>query len=214
MKIRSLISECIGTFALIFIGAGAAALGSGVVAVAFAHGLVVLGFVYAYGHLSGVHINPAVTLGVLVAKAMDLKTAIGYWIAQFVGGVLGASALCAILSGMNTSLGATVLAANVTPFQGFFLETILTFFLVTVILHTAIAGRSSSHAGMAIGLTLTFCILMGLPVTGASLNPARTLGPAIVSGNYADIWVYFAGPLLGGGLAAILYSFLSKQERI
>ncbi len=216
---RPMLAELIGTFALVFIGAGTAALvGSagfpGVVSVAFAHGLVLLAFAYAYGHISGTHINPAVTIGVWAAGKMPAGRAGAYIVSQLVGGALAGYGLFFVLGGADTGLGATVLAQNlqvgdasvtVTPAAGFFLEALLTFFLVNTVMNAGISGKATSMAGMAIGLTLTFCILLGGPLTGASLNPSRTLGPALASGNYADFWLYMVAPPVGGLVAALLY---------
>ena len=212
MNTKSLVAEFIGTFALIFIGAGALAIGSAnLVGVALAHGLVIVTFAYAYGHISGTHINPAVTLGLLIAGEIEFVAAIGYWIVQFLGGILGAVVLNAVLPNAG-DLGVTILGEGVTPVQGLVVEIVLTFFLVNTIFNTAISGKAGNLAGLAIGLTLALAILMGGPLTRASLNPARTLGPAIVSGNYADIWLYFIGPFVGGILAALLYIGVLKDK--
>jgi len=217
----ALVAEFIGTFALIFVGAGAAALGlGGLVGVALAHGLTLAGFIYAYGDLSGTHVNPAVTFGVWIAGAIDARRAVSYWVFQLLGGIAGALALRSVLGGDVGGLGATTLARGlavggstitVTPVMGFVLEAILTFFLANAVLHCAVAGRAGSLAGLAIGLTLSFSILVGGPLTGASLNPARTLGPAIATGNFADLWVYLAGPLVGAAVAAIVYAKLLRK---
>ncbi len=210
---RALIAELIGTFALIFIGAGAGALGTGgLVGVALAHGLVVLGFAYAYGHVSGTHINPAVTCGLLAAGKIAPVRALAYIAAQLAGGILGAFALKAALAGTTASLGATQLAAAVSPTTGVLIEAILTFFLVNAVLNCAVSGKAGNLAGVAIGLTLVFCILMGGPLTGASLNPARTLGPAVALGDFSNLWVYFAGPILGAVVAAGLYRAVFEQR--
>ncbi|MDE0634885.1 MAG: aquaporin [Candidatus Poribacteria bacterium] len=212
MNIRNLVVEFIGTFALIFIGAGALAIDKGgLVGVALAHGLVIVVFAYAYGHISGTHINPAVTLGLLVAGEIRFGAAIGYWIVQFAGGIAGALVLKAVLP-VDGDLGVTILTEGVSPTQGVFVEIILTFFLVNTIFNTAVSGKARNLAGLAIGLTLVFCILMGGPLTRASLNPARTLGPAIASGNYADLWLYFVGPFIGSVLAALLYIGVLKDK--
>lgn len=212
MNTRNLVVEFIGTFALIFIGAGALAIDKGgLVGVALAHGLVIVAFAYAYGHISGTHINPAVTLGLLVAGEIRFAAAIGYWIVQFAGGIAGALVLKAVLP-VDGDLGVTILADNVSVTQGLFVEIILTFFLVNTIFNTAVSGKARNLAGLAIGLTLVFCILMGGPLTRASLNPARTLGPAIASGNYADLWLYFVGPFIGAVLAALLYIGVLKEK--
>lgn len=212
---KALVAEFIGTFALIFIGAGAAALGvGGLLGVALAHGLVVVGFAYAYGHLSGSHINPAVTLGVWVAGKIDAGRALSYAVFQLLGGVAGGLALRWVLGGTETGLGATLLARglrvggnvlDVTPAAGCVVEALLTFFLMNAVLNAALSGKAGDLAGLAVGLTLVFCILMGGPLTGAGLNPARTLGPAIATGNFADLWVYLAGPIVGAIAAAALY---------
>lgn len=210
---RKLIAELIGTFTLIFIGAGAGAIGvGGLVGVAFAHGLVVLSLAYAYGHISGTHINPAVTVGLWVGRQIDAATAISYIIVQLIGGTLGGFALRSVLGGTASGLGATTLAASVTPAQGFVVEMVLTFLLVNAIFNTAVSGKAGNAAPVAIGMTLVFCILMGGPLTGASLNPARTLGPAIASGNLADLWLYFVAPALGAVLAALLYNGVLKPS--
>ena len=219
----SLLAELIGTFALIFIGAGAGALGiGGLVGVAFAHGLVVLGFAYADGHISGTHINPAVTLGVWAAGKIDTVRAVAYVVVQLLGGILGALALRWMLDGTETGLGATQLSQPltlpsgvsifVTPLVGLVLEAILTFFLVNAVMNAGISGKATIPGGLAIGLTLTFCILMGGPLTGASLNPARSLGPAVATGNYNNLWVYFVGPILGGVIAGVLYRAVFEER--
>ncbi len=219
MNLRNLVAEFIGTFTLIFIGAGALAINvGGLLEVALAHGFVVVGFIYAYGHISGSHINPAVTLGLLVAQEIQLTAAIGYWLVQFAGGIAGAFLLKVILP-METDLGVTVLttvetggAFTVTPIMGMFVEIILTFLLVNMIFNTAVSGKAGNFAGLAIGLTLIFLILMGGPLTRASLNPARTLGPAVASGNYSDLWLYIVGPCGGGVLAALVYIGVFKDN--
>ena len=213
MNTKNLAAEFVGTFALIFIGAGALAIGqANLVGVALAHGLVIVAFAYAYGHISGTHINPAVTLGLLIAGEIEFVVAIGYWIVQFLGGILGAIVLNAVLPDAG-DLGVTILGEGVGVGQGLVVEIVLTFFLVNTIFNTAVSGKAGNFAGLAIGLTLVLCILMGGPLTRASLNPARTLGPAVVSGNYTDIWLYFVGPLVGAILAALLYIGVLKDKR-
>ncbi len=212
---KALVAEFIGTFALIFIGAGAGALGiGGLVGVAFAHGLVVLAFAYAYGHISGTHINPAVTLGVLAAGKIEAGKAAAYIVVQILGGLVAAFTLRWVLGGVVGGLGATTLAQNlqvggstvsITPLVGLVLEAILTFFLVNTVLNAAVSGKAGGHAGLAIGMTLTLAILMGGPLTGGSLNPARSIGPALASGNTTDLWVYLVGPVLGSVVAGLLY---------
>lgn len=212
---RALVAEFIGTFALVFVGAGTAAIGiGGVVGIAFAHGLVLASFAYAYGHVSGTHVNPAVTIAVWASGKIDLKTAFSYVVFQLLGGIAGALALRYVLGGPESGLGATVLAeglvigdaiVDITPTAGLVLEIATTFFLVNVILNAAVSGRVGESSGLAIGLTLAACTLLAWPLTGASLNPARTLGPAVASGNFADLWLYMVGPVVGGLMATGLY---------
>jgi len=219
---RVLVAELVGTFALVFIGAGAGAIGAGgLVGVALAHGLVVIGFAYAYGHVSGTHINPAVTIGVWAAGLMDAGRAISYIVFQLIGGVLAGFALRWVLGGAGSGLGATTLAdslavgtttVHVTPVIGFFVEAVLTFFLVNAVLNAGAPNKVSEFDGIAIGLTLTFCILMGGPLTGASLNPARSIGPAVATLNFTDLWVYLVGPALGGVAAGLLYKFVLEEH--
>jgi MIP family channel proteins len=208
MNSKALLAEFIGTAALIFIGAGAGALGiGGLVGVALAHGLVIVSFAYAYGSISGAHLNPAVTLAAAIAGATTWKNAVAYWVVQLAGGAFGALLLSTVLGGAGSGLGATVPAEGVTVVQAILLEAILTFLLVNVILHSAVR-QNSPHAGLAIGLTLVALILMGGPLTGASLNPARTFGPALLTGTLDVLWIYVLGTSVGAALAAFVYRAL------
>src|ERR1700682_2827923 len=220
-----LLAEFIGTFALIFIGAGAGAVvGDGVgrpglIAIAFAHGLTVMAFAFAYGSVSGGHFNPSVTVGVLAAGAMSAGEAFGYIVSQLFGGVAGALLLKTVLGGAATGLGMPALAHNlalgattltITPEAGFMIEALLGFFLVTVVLTTAVAGRPGSLAPLAIGMTLPLNILMGGALTGAPFNPARALGPMVATGNFSDAWLYVTAPIVGAIVAAILHTGLAR----
>src|SRR3984893_2512037 len=220
-----LLAEFIGTFTLIFIGAGAAAVvGDGVglpglMAIAFAHGLTVMAFAFAYGSVSGGHFNPSVTVGALAAGAMSASEGIGYIVSQFVGGVAGALLLKTVLGGAATGLGMPALAHNlalgattltVTPWTGFVIEAVLAFFLVTVVLSTAVAGRAAMLAPLAIGMTLTLNIIMGGALTGAAFNPARALGPMVATVNFSDAWLYLAAPIVGAIVSAILHTGLVR----
>src|SRR2546423_15504241 len=223
-----LLAEFIGTFALIFIGAGAAAVVGdgvglpGILAIAFAHGLTVMAFAFAYGSVSGGHFNPSVTVGVLAAGAMRPGEAAGYIVSQLIGGIAGALFLSAVLGGAGTGLGTPALAHNlalgattltITPAEGFMIEALLAFFLVTVVLSTAVAGRAGSLAPLAIGMTLTLNIIMGGALTGAAFNPARALGPMVATGNYRDAWLYMTAPLVGAGIAAFVHLGLTLLAR-
>jgi MIP family channel proteins len=202
------VAELIGTFTLVFIGAGAGALsstaGSGLVGVALAHGVALMIIVYTWGAISGAHVNPAVTFGVALAGRMPWVKAAFYWAAQLIGAAL-AGLLLRYLIGTTGQLGMTLPAANVSPIKAVILEAILTFFLVVTVFACAIAGRNGNAAGLAIGLVLTMDILMGGPLTGASMNPARSFGPALAMLKFSGLWIYVVGPLAGGGLAAVLY---------
>ena len=220
---KKAVAEFIGTLALIFIGAGSILSdrltegGVGLTGIALAHGLTVAVMVSAIGHISGGHINPAVTFGVWIARKIPTQEAFVYWIAQLAGGVVGAALLVFLFDATTrqaVQLGTPVLGAGVGPLQGVLFELVATFFLVFVVFATAIDDRGAFKmvAGFAIGLVVAFDILAGGPLTGASMNPARTFGPALVGGVWADHWVYWVGPLAGGGLAALIYSKLYLSE--
>ncbi len=205
MNRKALIAEAIGTFALIFIGAGAGALGTGgLVGVALAHGLTVMVFAYAYGPISGSHINPAVTFAVALSGKMSWREALSYWLVQFLGAAAAAATLVFIFDGASNGLGATLPADGVTAAQTIVVEALLTFLLVNTIFRTALSKDGNHMAGLAIGLTLTAAILMGGPLTGASLNPARTFGPALFTGTLDQLWLYILGPGLGAALAVLV----------
>jgi glycerol uptake facilitator-like aquaporin len=179
-------------------------------------------FAFAYGPVSGGHMNPAVTVGVLAAGAMRAGEAAGYIVSQLAGGVVGALLLRAVLGGAGTGLGAPALAHNlalgattvtVTPSAGFVIEAVLAFFLVTVVLSTAVAGRAGNLAPLAIGMTLTLNIIMGGALTGAAFNPVRALGPMIVAGNLSDAWLYVAAPIVGAIVAAMVHAGLTRLAR-
>ena len=219
-----LLAELIGTFAFVFIGAGAAAIVGdgvglpGIAAIAFAHGLTIMVFAFAYGPVSGGHMNPAVTVGVLAVGAMRAGEAAGYIVSQLVGAVIGALLLQSVLGGAASGLGTPTLAHHlalgtttltVTPEAGFVIEAVLAFFLVTVVLSTAVAGRAGNLAPLAIGMTLTLNIIMGGALTGAAFNPARALGPMIATGNLSNAWLYVAAPIVGALIAAIVHMGLA-----
>jgi aquaporin Z len=184
-----------------------------------------MAFAFAYGPVSGGHFNPSVTIGVLVAGAMRTGEAISYIVVQLIGGVAGALLLRTVLGGAETGLGTPALAHDlalgatsltITPEAGFMIEAVLGFFLVTVVLSTAVAGRAGSLAPLAIGMTLTFNIIMGGSLTGAAFNPARALGPMVATGNFSDAWLYVTAPIVGAIVAALVHAGLARlvRERI
>lgn len=215
------LAEFIGTFALVFIGAGAGIVQAGLVGVALAHGFTLAVFAYAYGHISGTHVNPAVTFGLALNGTVKWGQAVFYWIAQFAGAILAAFLLKTFVEalGGNINAGATIGAlTEKAPIMAMVVEAILTFFLVNTILHTAVAGNGGNFAGWAIGTTLAFAILAGGPLTGASLNPARTFGPAIFAepslANVNTYVIYLFGPLIGSTLAVIVFNFFNSSEEV
>jgi MIP family channel proteins len=207
------VAEFVGTFALVFVGAGSIAVGNDLVGIAFAHGLVIAVMASAVGHISGGHFNPAVTLAFLVTRRMAPSLALVYWATQFVAAVLGALLLTLVLPGELTdpvSLGAPAVGGGIGAGAAVLIEAVLTFFLVWVIFATAAdpRGAFTSIAGLAIGLTITLDVLMGGPLTGAAMNPARAFGPELVDGAWGDAWVWYLGPALGGAVAGLLYEAL------
>ena len=223
--LKPCVAEIIGTFALCFIGAGSICVAqlmegkvtnAGLVGIAFAHGCVLAVMISAMGHISGGHFNPAVTLGVFVGGKIRAGMAGAYVVSQLVGGTLaGFLLLLAFPESVwkPVNLGTPGLGEGITTGTGILVETVLTFFLVLVVYGTAIDERGTWKAvgGFAIGFTVLCDILMGGPLTGASMNPARTFGPGLAAGYWDNHIVYWIGPLLGGGLAGLLYGrFLIK----
>jgi aquaporin Z len=216
---RSLVAEFVGTFALIFIGAGSIITNQltkgavGLPGIAAAHALVLAIMISALGHISAGHFNPAVTFGVWVARKIAAPLAALYVVAQLIGATVGGLLLLAIFPKsvwQPVQLGTPGLANGTSFGTGVLLEAILTFFLVFAVFGTAIDVRGSfkAIAGFGIGLVLGFDILMGGPLTGASMNPARTFGPALVSGFWQNHLVYWIGPLIGAAVAAGIYGYL------
>jgi MIP family channel proteins len=221
--LRRAVAEMVGAFTLTFIGAGAAAA-AGVahdptlIGVAIANGLAIGVMVCALGHISGGHFNPAVTFGFLIARKIKPALAPIYWVAQFGGAALAALLVRQLLPRATTEavkLGVPALGHGVDASSGFLLEAILTFFLVFVVFGAAVDARNqfSVVAGLAIGLVIAIDVLFGGPFTGAAMNPSRAFGPQLVGDHWANAWVWYAGPLLGGGVAAGLYSFLYLGKR-
>jgi aquaporin Z len=226
--IRKFIAEALGTGLLVFFGVGTATLmfgfhfaglsiAAGVVATALAFGLVLAALAYAIGPVTGCHVNPAVTLGALLAGRMTLQEAIGYWAAQFAGGAVGALVLWGVLgtspeySRSETGLGTNGWGAqsmiHVSATGAFIAEVVLTALFVFVIL--VVTGKAGNPviAGLIIGLTLTVVHLIGIPITGTSVNPARSFGPALIVGGTAlsHVWLFIVAPLVGAVVAAAVH---------
>ncbi len=216
-----LVAEALGTFLFLFVGMGAVVLGShtgdggGLVGVAFAHGLALAVLVSALGAVSGAHFNPAVTFAVWLAGRIEPARAAMYVAVQLAAAVAAALALRLVFDEASwepVALGTPVLDPAIGPFGGMFIEAILTILLVIAVLGTAIDRRAPKIGGLAIGLALTAGILMGGPLTGGALNPARWFGPAIASGSLADWYVWWIGPLIGGAIATLIYR-VALEER-
>lgn len=205
---KALICEFIGTFALIFVGVGAIAADAGLVGIALAHGLVIAVMASATGAISGGHLNPAVTIAMLATGRIKLGKAAGYIVAQCLGAAKAAWLLTLLIpvdTLVAVNLGTTAPGTGVTPMMAFGIEAILTFFLVFVIFGTAVDPRAPKMGALFIGLTIVLDILIGGPFTGGAMNPARHLGPALLSGGLGNSWIYWLGPILGGTVAGILY---------
>lgn len=225
-----LAAEVFGTFWLVFGGCGSAVLaaafpevGIGLLGVSLAFGLTVLTMAYAIGHISGCHLNPAVTAGLCVAKRFPASEVLPYWIAQVVGGVAGAGVLYLIASG-KPQFAAGGFAANgfgehspgmYSLQSALIAEVVLTFFFLLIILGATDKRAPAGMAPVAIGLGLTLIHLIGIPVTNLSVNPARSTGPALFAdGGWAiqQLWVFWLAPLVGGSLAGVLYPLLAKED--
>jgi MIP family channel proteins len=215
VPVRALVAEAIGTFALVFAGCGAimvnartAALGH--VGVAISFGLVIMVMIYALGHISGAHFNPAVTFAFALSRHLPWPRVGAYWAAQLAGALTAALVLRGSL-GDVAHVGATLPSGS--DRQAFLWELVLTFFLMLVIMAVATDTRAVGEAAaIAIGGTVGLDAMFGGPVTGASMNPARSLGPAIAAADYTAIWVYLTAPLVGAALAATTYHFLRATE--
>ena len=212
---RRAVAEFVGAFTLIFIGGGAGIVsGNDIVAVALANGLAIGIMVTNVGHISGAHFNPAITLSFLATRRITLRLAIVYWISQLAGAV-AAAALLRWLLHRPAFLAAVPHVARIGAGRGLVVEMILTFFLVWAVFATAVDPRGAfkAVAGLAIGLTITIDVLMGGPLTGAAMNPARAFGPQLIGGSWADGWIYYVGPVVGALVAALAYEYLYLRSR-
>lgn len=222
---RKYIAEGLGTFALTFLGCGTAAfLGcdtpAGVVGTALAFGLAVVAMAYTIGGISGCHINPAITLAVALSGRMSWREAVGYWAGQLVGGIVAGALLLIVTQvvvapDLTGALGSNGVANAGGVGGAFLVEVVATFLFVLVVLGTTDAKvGAGSFAGLAIGLSLVLVHLVCINLTGTSVNPARSLGPALMAGGQAlsDVWVFICAPMFGGGLSAVVWSAMSAKE--
>jgi aquaporin Z len=220
--LRRCTAEAIGTFALVFIGAGSIMSGFfpksdfGVLGVALAHGLILGTMITATMRISGGHLNPAVTLGLLVARRTDVRTAVAYIVTQVLAAIVAAAVLKALYPPAvlrATNLGTPHLAASISLTQGIAVEAIMAFFLVSAVFGTCVHPEAPRVGGFGIGLTLAADILMGGGLTGAAVNPARAFGPALVAGDLVAQVVYWIGPILGGVAAGLLWEHVLLPKR-
>ena len=214
--------ELLGTFLLVFIGVGSAIAGrteGGVTAVALTFGFVLVALAYTFGPVSGCHVNPAVTLGMLLSGRLSVIEAVGYWIAQLVGATVAALALWGLtrwggVTDQTGALGTNGYGAHINLGGTIVLEIVVTFVLVLVVL--VVSERAEKAAPVAIGLALLVGNLIAIPLDGASINPARSFGPALFEGGSAlsQLWVFILAPLAGGALAAVVGSLSSPHTRL
>lgn len=226
---KKYLAELIGTFALVLFGCGSAVLAGGHVGflgIAFAFGLTVLVMVYAIGPISGCHVNPAITVAMLVAKKINGKDAVSYIIAQCIGAIIGAALLLAIATGKAgydcaiNGLGQNGYGVHspdgYSLMAGLIFEVVLTFMFLFVIFGATHKKAPHGFAGIAIGLTLTLIHIIGIPITGTSVNPARSLGPALLVGGDAigQLWLFIVAPIVGGILAAVVWKGIFDQTSL
>ncbi|HSD04271.1 MAG TPA: MIP family channel protein [Nitrosopumilaceae archaeon] len=228
---RAWFAESVATFALVFFGPlsvtlAAVAFGTdlsieGIIMISLGHGAAIGLMIYTFGHVSGAHINPAVTISMIVTKRIGIKDGVAYIIFQLIGAIVAAAAHKAILPELGAKVnfgtqGGPSALLNHDVMAGLGVEMILTFFLVTVIFMAAVHKKAASgFAGFAIGGMIFLIHLVGVPLTGASVNPARTFGPALISGFWEFHWIYWVGPIIGGIIAGLImnYVFVKKAEQ-
>lgn len=219
---KKYVCEFIGTFVLVLLGCGVAVVSGGnLVATALAFGLAIIACAYAIGGISGCHVNPAVSLAMLIRGDIDVKDFVGYVIAQVVGAFCGAGILYLILSVTTIGTGAlgtngygSLSAVDISLIGAIVTEIILTFVFIYAILGVTSDKKYAGVAGIVIGLTLTFVHLLGINLTGTSVNPARSLGPALFAGGEAlkQVWVFIVAPLLGSSFAAFVFKYINQEK--
>jgi aquaporin Z len=230
---RKLVAEFIGTFLLVFLAVGAAVSGiagavgagepagpgSGIVGVALAFGFVLVFVAFAFGPVSGAHVNPAVTLAMVVARKQPIGEAAAYWVVQILGAIAGAFVLWQLTQNFGVTdqtgaLGTNGYGTSIDMTGAFILETLLTFAFVLVILMVTDRAANATTAGLGIGVALVVVHLVGIPLTGTSVNPARSIGPALFEGGVAleQLWLFILAPLVGGLLAAVIYPITRAGE--
>jgi aquaporin Z len=230
MVMKKYLAEMVGTFVLVFGGCGSAVLAGqqiGFLGVSIAFGLTLLTMAYAIGHISGCHINPAVTVGLLVSKKMDARDVAGYIVGQIIGGILAAALLLAIAKGVAGGYDPTLtgFAANgygdhspghYNLISAFLAEVILTFFLMFTVLGATDIKAPVGFAGIPIGFVLVLIHLVGIPVTNTSVNPARSIGPAVFVGGWAlsQLWLFIIAPTIGAIIAAVVYRVIGTSRPI
>lgn len=214
-NLNKYLAEIIGTFALVFCGTGAIIVNEhtngsvGLIGIALAFGLIIMAMIYIFGNISGAHINPSVTLALTFGKSIPLGVAAFYICSQIVGALL-ASLLLKFLFPENVNLGMTSPSGGIL--QSLILEFVMTFFLMLTILGVTSNKESASLSGLVIGLMVTGIIFIAGPISGGSFNPARSIGPAIVSGNISGLWIYLIAPTLGAILAVPTFNFLNASQ--
>jgi MIP family channel proteins len=215
MRERALVAEAIGTFALVFAGGGAVVVDArthelGHVGVAITFGLVIMAMIYSVGHISGAHLNPAVSFAFALTRHFPWPRVVAYWAAQLAGALLAAALIRGSL-GSDARVGSTLPSGS--QGQSFLWELVLSFFLMFVIMAVATDTRAVGEAAaIAIGATVGLDAMFGGPISGASMNPARSIGPAIVSGDLQALWLYVVGPLAGATLGALAYQFIRRES--
>ena len=220
---KKYVCEFIGTAVLVLFGCGSATLGGsslGILGIAMAFGLSIVAMAYVIGKVSGCHVNPAVSLAMLIDGRMEIKDFICYVVAQVLGGIAGIGILYFIISslGLNPTeigLGANGYAADFNVFGALATEVVLTFVFVLTVLGVTADESKSNIAGIVIGLTLAFVHILGIPLTGTSVNPARSFAPALFLGGepLQQVWVFILAPLVGAALAAVVYKFTAKESK-